>query len=740
VVLPTYPFQHQRFWLDSGGSALRGGMAGGVVASVAGDARFWEVVEQGDVEALASELQVDAGQSLSAVLPVLSLWRRRRRELSVVDSWRYRVTWKPATDLGVGMLSGRWLVVASAEQVTGEVWAACVQALADQGAEVVALSVDAADVERGVLAERLGGVLAEGVVVGVVSLLGLDQRPRAGCAVVPVGIAGTLALVQALGDTGVEARLWALTRGAVSVGWSDRLEHPGQALVWGMGRVVALEYPNRWGGLIDLPVIFDDRVMSRLCRVLAGREAEDQVAVRSAGVFVRRLVRAPLTDRTGSRSWRPRGTVLITGGTGALGAHVARWLAEQGAEHLLLVSRRGLAAPGAERLRAQLTELGAAVTVAACDVADRQALADLLVSVQSSLTAVVHTAGVGQICDIEDMEAEDLAEGINAKVAGAVHLDELLEGRSLDAFVVFSSCAATWGSGGQSAYGAANAFLDALIERRRAQGRAGTSVAWGLWAGGGMGEGAAGEQLQRRGFVCMAPEVALVALQQAIDHDESTVTIADIDWQRFIPPFTWARHSPLFTDLPDAQRIAETATSTAEPPDSELAQRLAGLDTAGQLVALTDLVRHEAAVVLGHTSSEHIPVSRAFKDVGFDSLTAVELRNRVAGLVGIKLPATLVFDYPTPTVLAEHLHTRLTGESAAGTDVDEKRIRKVLAELSFQRFREAGLMDALMRLVNASDSQPAVEPHDEPDVIDAMNAASLVQMVRETLKLSPNQK
>ena len=656
VMLPTYPFQHQRYWLDTTTSTED--TASGAMTSTATnavDARFWQAVEQGDAKALAAELQVDPDQPFSAVLPVLSMWRRRHREQSVVDSWRYRITWKPVTDSAVGMPSGRWLVVTSVDKITEDVGAACVQALAHHGAEAVPFSVDTADVDRVVLAKRLRVLAVDGIVAGVVSLLALDQRPYPDHAVVPVGMAGTLALVQALGDADIQAPLWAVTRGAVSVGCSDHLENPRQALVWGLGRAAALEHPDRWGGLIDLPATLDDRAMSRLCSVLARSEAEDQAAVRSAGIFVRRLVRAPVKDCGVSRPWRPRDTVLITGGTGALGAHVARWLANQGAEHLVLVSRRGLAAPGAEQLRAELAGLGTAVTVAACDVADRKALAELLVSVQPPLTAVVHTAGAVQVSGIEDMGTNDLADVINAKVAGAAHLDELLDDRSLDAFVVFSSGAGTWGSGGQSAYGAANAFLDALVERRRAQGRAGTSVAWGLWAGGGMGDGGAGGQLWRRGLVPMPPELALVALQQAADHDEPTVAIADIDWQRFIPPFTWARHSPLLDDLPEAQRITEAAASAAESQDSELIQWLAGLDTAGQLSVLTDLVRKEAAVVLGHTTSDHIAASRAFKDAGFDSLTAMELRNRLTDATGQRLPATLIYDYKTPTAVARHL-------------------------------------------------------------------------------------
>jgi acyl transferase domain-containing protein/surfactin synthase thioesterase subunit len=684
VVLPTYPFQHQRYWLDAttspGDTASR---ARASVAVNAMEARFWEAVDQGNAETLASELQVDADHPFNAVLPLLSMWRRRHREQSVVDSWRYRITWKPTSPLAVRTLSGRWLVVTPADETAEDVRAACVQTLADHGAEVVLVSVNIADIERVTLADRLRILTADDMVAGVLSLLALDQRPYPRHAVVPVGMAGTLVLVQALGDAGIQAPLWTVTRGAVSVGPSDHLENPHQALVWGMGRVVALEHPDRWGGLIDLPATLDKRAMSWVCHALAGHEAEDQVAVRSTGMFVRRLMRAPFQNPNTSQSWPPRGTILITGGTGALGTHLARWLASHGADHLLLVSRRGLAAPGAEQLRAELTGWDTAVTVATCDVTNREALADLLMSVQPPLTAVVHIAGDIQLSNVDDMGENDLADMINAKVAGAVHLDELLDDRSLDAFVVYSSIAGTWGSGGHGAYAAANAFLDALMERRRAQGRAGISVAWGLWAGGSMTEGKAGEQQWRRGLVPLPPELAVVALQQAVNHDEPTVAIADIDWQRFNAAFTWARRSPLLNNVPEAQRVVEKTTFTAKSPTARFSQQLAGLDPAGQLSALTDLVRREAAVVLGHSTSDHITISGAFKDAGFDSLTAVELRNRLIKVTGQRLPATLIYDNETPVAVARHLLAAMdSGEAIQQQPDHHQTLRGIYSKLA----------------------------------------------------------
>ncbi|WP_344185854.1 beta-ketoacyl reductase, partial [Streptantibioticus ferralitis] len=265
---------------------------------------------------------------------------------------------------------------------------------------------------RGVLAERLGVGVA-GSLAGVVSLL--------------PGVVSTAVLVQALGDAGVVAPLWCVTRGAVSVAASDRLRDVGQAGVWGLGRVVGLEHPERWGGLVDLPETVDGRALSRLVGVLAGGVAgEDQVAVRSAGVFGRRLVRAAQGGVEGG-AWAPDGTVLVTGGTGALGAEVARWLVRGGARHVVLTSRRGVDAPGAAELRAELAATGAEVTIAACDVADRGALEGLLGSIPAEypLTGVVHAAGVLDDGVLDALTPERFEYVWRAKALSALNLHEL---------------------------------------------------------------------------------------------------------------------------------------------------------------------------------------------------------------------------------------------------------------------------------------------------------------------------
>ncbi|WP_436840482.1 type I polyketide synthase [Streptomyces flavofungini] len=753
VDLPTYPFQRDHYWMLAPDDDADDEAAALGVDEV--ESRFWEAVEREDLEQLTSTLVDVDERSLSAVLPGLASWRRQRRERSTLDGWRYRVTWKPLpSGPAATELPGRWLVVVPESAVEREWAAGTVGALTRAGAEVTELTLSAAELTREAVAERLRqAVVANGAEpAGVVSLLGLDGAAHADRPGVPVGLAGTVALVQALGDAGISARVWAVTSGAVSIGRSDRLECPAQAQVWGLGRVVALEHPDRWGGLIDLPQAYGERAAARFAAALAGASAgsdadaatgpgadadsghEDQLAVRDTGVFVRRFVRAPLETGTGAEpQWSPRGTALVTGGTGAIGGHVARWLAREGVEHLVLTSRRGPDAPGAAELRAELEELGAEVTVAACDIADRDAVAGLLETLAAegrTLRSVFHAAGVSPAHTIEDMTPADIAEVFGAKTAGAAHLDELLDGDSLDAFVLFSSNSGVWGGGGQGAYAAANAYLDALAEARRARGLTATSVAWGAWGGSGMAAAEeAEEHLRRRGVTAMAPERAVAALAQAVAYDETFLAVADVDWARFVPSFTSVRPSPFLGDLPEVRRAlagpetAVAAGARSSGTGSEWADRLTGLAEREQERLLLDLVRGQAASVLGYAGAEAVEPGRAFRELGFDSLTAVEVRNRLASATGLKLPTTLVFDYPTSAALAAHLRTQLTGDDkpgatpsgtllpagpGAGTEDDPI----VIVSMSCRYPGGATSPDALWRLVSEGTDAISVFPAD----------------------------
>ncbi|GAB1818042.1 type I polyketide synthase [Herbidospora sp. RD11066] len=615
IALPTYPFQHETFW-----PAPR---EAGVVETAA-DSGLWDAIESTDLSALAGTLQVDDA-SLTAALPTLnamSAWRRRLREESVVDAWRYTITWKPFSP-PPAKLTGRWVVV-------GERGADVAAALAAKGAQVVSVSA--------------GDPMPPEPISGIVSLLALDERPHGSLT------EGTVATIDLVRTLGVTAPIWFVTQGAVSAG--AEVTSPVQAQVQGLARVVALEYPHLWGGLIDLPADPTGADHSRLADVLA--TDEDQVAIRAGAIKVRRLTPAPASQRVDD-GWT-RGTVLVTGGTGALGARVARWLAAQGAAHLVLTSRRGRSAPGAEALEAELTALGARVTIAACDVSDRAAVEELLRGIE--VTSVVHAAGASQYLPFDQVGPEEFDRIVAAKAAGAAHLDALCG--DLDAFVLFSSIAGVWGSGGQGAYAAANAYLDALAENRRARGLAATSVAWGPWAEGGMvADGEAEDLLSAHGLPLLPPDLALAALRQAVESGEAPHIVADVDWATFAPIFAAARRRPLLDDLPSVREpLAPTST------ESTFTTELRALPPADRLRLLTGLVRREAAAVLGHASADTLAADRPFKDLGFDSLTAVELRNRLSSATGLRLPSTLVFDYPTPDVAAAWLHDEILGETS----------------------------------------------------------------------------
>jgi acyl transferase domain-containing protein/NAD(P)-dependent dehydrogenase (short-subunit alcohol dehydrogenase family) len=646
VPLPTYAFRRRRYWARLPESAPP--------ADPTRD-RFWDLVARADIGELATALDLPTTAPLDAVLPALSAYRARSHERSTVDSWRYAISWTPLPEHDT-RLSGTWLAVLPEAHTDLPLVSDTVRALETAGATVVPVVPDTDD--RTQLRRWLATAVAGQPIAGVLSLLALDDRPHPLFPAVPRGHAATVALVQALGDERVDGPVWLATRAAVSTGRSDPLTSPEQALVWGFGRVVGLEHPDRWGGLVDLPATLDQRAATRLTRVLAAVDGEDQVAVRGSGVLGRRLVRRPLGGRTAPRKWRPSGTVLVTGGTGALGAHVARWLARNGVRRLLLTSRRGSEAPGAAELAGELAAHGVEVRVTACDVADRAAVAALLAGIpdEHPLTAVVHTAAALADGLVDSLTPGQLDSALRAKVMGARNLDELTRDLDLSAFVLFSSTAGTVGGVGHGNYAPGNAYLDALAHQRRAAGHAATSAVWGPWAGEGMAAGAVSQRLRRHGIRELAPDLAIAALHQALDHDETVPVFMDVDWDRFAAGLTSAgRPRPLFADLPEARR-ADTGVGVDEPG---LRAALAGLSDTERRSVLLDLVRGQVAAVLGYPGPEAVDAERVFRDLGFDSLTSVELCNGLSAATGLALPATLVFDHPTPTVLAAHLLTEL---------------------------------------------------------------------------------
>lgn len=489
-----------------------------------------------------------------------------------------------------------------------------------------------------------------------------------------------LALAQSwlANDRVADIPLVVLTRGAVSMsmvptpggGVSDLVAAP----IWGLLRSAQSEMPGR---IVLVDVDDDPASVAALPSVLAS--GEPQAALRGGTVFVPRLARlAPSAEGSSTGPWRPEGTTLITGGTGALGSLFARHLVrEHGVSHLLLTSRRGPAAPGAAELAAELTALGAEVTIIACDLADRAALASLLATVPDDypLTGIVHTAGVLDDGVIAALNPDRLATVLRPKVHAAWKLHELTLGYDLSAFVLFSSIAGVMGGAGQANYAAANTFLDALAEHRAGLGLPATSLAWGLWSYPGSMAGHLEEVDLKR--------IARAGLRPITETDGPGLLDTALRTQRAAlvatPMDVSALHAqqgqvPLLLSglaRTTSRRTAQQAVVEAE----SLLRRMSGLPEQRQREIVFDLVRSETARVLGHSAPDAIGADQRFPELGFDSLISVELRNRLAATTGVRLPATLVFDHPTPAELtqylcAELLATTIEGAAPARATVD----------------------------------------------------------------------
>ncbi|HEY0699820.1 MAG TPA: type I polyketide synthase, partial [Micromonospora sp.] len=468
------------------------------------------------------------------------------------------------------------------------------------------------------------------------------------------------------------SRLVVVTRGAVATRTGEDVPDLAGAAVRGLVRSAQSEYPDR----IMLVELGPDEPASAVAEAVgAGLAADEpQLAVRDGAVLVPRLARAVGADPAPVLD--PAGTVLVTGGTGTLGGLLARHLVSAcGVRRLVLTSRRGVDAPGAGVLVAELEGLGASVAVVACDAADRDALAAVLAGIpgEHPLTGVVHAAGVLDDGVLAALTPERLASVLRPKVDAAVTLHELTAGQDLALFVLFSSGAGVLGGAGQGNYAAANAFLDGLAAHRRAVGLSGVSLAWGYWAQTSGMTGHLGQaeltRMTRAGVRPLTTDEGLALFDAALGHDEPLLVPVGLDLGALR-----AGTGP----LPALYRglVHRPVRRTAQGPASStaLVDRLANLSAAQRDERLLGLVRTYVSAVLGHADPDGIEADRSFKDLGFDSLTAVELRNRLIAATGLRLPATLVFDHPTPVALARRIRDELFATSGVPAAMPDRAV------------------------------------------------------------------
>ncbi|MFD5512001.1 beta-ketoacyl synthase N-terminal-like domain-containing protein [Streptomyces sp. NPDC127051] len=513
----------------------------------------------------------------------------------------------------------------------------------------------------------------------VLVLEGSDARDTAGdtAAQVHAATARALARVQEwLADERfAESRLLVVTRGAVAApgeGVTEGVTDLAGAAVRGLMRSAQAENPGRIV-LADLEPGSAGLTVEPAVLLAA---AEPEIVVRGGALHAPRLVRATAGATAGEAiRFDAPGPVLLAGGTGTLGRLVARHLvAEHGVRELLLVGRRGPEAPGAAALHAELTGLGAEVTLAACDLADPDQARELLA--RHRVSAVIHLAGVLGDVTIGSLTPELLAGALRPKVDAAWNLHELTRGQDLSAFVLFSSVAGVLGNPGQGNYAAGNAFLDALAAHRRAEGLPGQSLAWGLWAtegdggsvsGDGMAEELSGTDLQRMrrsGIGALSAADGLALFEAATTSADAVLLPLALD----LAALRAAEDLPAqFSAL--VRRRARAAARTGGARSTTRGQELAALPEKERSRALLDLVRGQVASILGHSTTAEVGPERAFNELGFDSLTALELRNQLTTATGLRLTPTLVFDHPNAQAVAEHLDTLLAGSAATATAV-----------------------------------------------------------------------
>jgi malonyl CoA-acyl carrier protein transacylase len=629
VKLPNYPFERQRYWIESKGKRRDGALLvdGGVeelVARVTGEVKG-----------------VDRG-AVTAVVEVLLREQKRQSAAERVREWIYGIEWqRRARVSGAVQEAGVWAVLVDGGGVGEKIVAG-----------LVARGERAVRVNRGEGWEQeLVRALGEGGFRGVVHAwsldaaeageLNLERLAEAG----RLGCGSLLKVVQVMARCGARgARLWVVTREAVEAG-EGKLRGLAQAPVWGMGKVIGLEHPELWGGLVDLG---GEEEVDGLIEEMREGKGGEEVALRGRERYVARLVERKLGGGGGRQRFAGDGGYLITGGTGALGLRTAEWLVERGARQLVLTGRRG-AGEGVRAAVERMQAAGAKVKVDAADVADLEQMRGVI-GAMGGVRGVVHAAGVVRNGLLAEMGEEELEEVIRAKVQGSWVLHELTRGQGVELFVGYSSIASVWGSKGQGSYAAGNRFMDMLAVYRGGEGEAGLSVNWGPWSGGGMASEEARRTLGRMGVESLDGEMGMAALDEALRSGVRQVIVAGVEWKQFKEVYE-ARGRRGLLEL--VGRGGEEEKQ--EKSSGEVRERLERLAKGERRGELRRWVQEQVGEVLGYGKGQRPDVEQGFFEMGMDSLLAVELKNRLEAALGVTLTSTVAFDQPSVRAMSEYL-------------------------------------------------------------------------------------
>ncbi|NEO96002.1 MAG: SDR family NAD(P)-dependent oxidoreductase, partial [Moorea sp. SIO3G5] len=497
------------------------------------------------------------------------------------------------------------------------------------------------------------------------------------------GCGSVIYLLQTVLKTSDYPQLWVVTRGAQPV-LSDKEKLAVAATpLWGLGRVVSLEHPQLWGGLVDLDPQKTEQEVEMLLQLLVNTSEEDHLALRGEQTYIARLVKQSVPEFTKAVSLSSDGTYLITGGLGALGLHTAQWLVEKGAQHLVLTGRNAPSETAQETIE-QLEQAGSKVRVLLGDISIEKDIAQIIQQIQTflpTLKGVIHTAGVLEDATLQQMSLEHFSKVMAPKVAGTWHLHKFTQDLPLDFFVCFSSIASLLGSPGQGNYAAANAFMDAFVHYRRSMGLPGLSINWGVWTSGGMVDRLAIQHQNRiytSGIGNIAPEQGMYALEQLLGSQSLTeqVGVIPVQWSVLAQQLNNSNKNSLLRELLQKDKLPQDALKqNAEPV---ILDRLETASESERQGILREHIRAQVVQVLGSSSSELPEVNLGFMEMGMDSLMTVELKNRLQTQLGKTLSGTVAIEYPTIEKLSQYIFKEVMGwKSILDSEVDLSNLENI---------------------------------------------------------------
>jgi len=669
--LPTYPFQHRQYWYRD--NRVRPNQQ----QTEAARTEAVRLLEDGRIEELATLLDgASADQQTRNVLTKLAAQHNQQRRTQSITDARYEIRWEksaaPVSDAGAGE-GPAWLLIGDdadalqplvdALTARGHQYRIHGLPLSDADEEQLEIALLAAAADQPALRILHVAAVDSDAATSMRSLLRMQHRV----------LGATRRLFRAAVATELRRPIWVVTRGAQRVTDSDTVS-PDQSCLWGFGRAASLEHPQVWGGLADLargtalPTTAEwSRLIDRVASPRGSAGSEDQLALRDQAVYVPRLVRRVGQPIATPPPLRDGATYLVTGGLGSVGLEIAGYLAAHGARHLVLTGRRAPGDAAQARIDALREQHGCEVRAVAADVSDAHDVARLLATVQDEmppLAGIVHAAGeIGTtpLLSLEDAEVDRVFAG---KVWGAWHLSEASADLQLDFFLSTSSIASVWGGFGQTAYAAANAFLDGLAWRLREQGVPGVSVNFGPWSAG-MADEQARARLDQRGVRTLSPTDALAGMSDLLAASSAQGVVARIGWDRFLPLYQQAGRRAFLTEL--EREVPTEVTGVAPSGKTQLVEQLTNAPVQQRKKLLADYLRDAVAEVTRVDAAE-IREDAGFFDLGMDSLMAVELRRRIEQAVGKEVPATLAMDHPRLSDVVDYLLGDVLGLSEASVD------------------------------------------------------------------------